>query len=85
MAAQGAIVATATDDAAVQSLLRTTRWQEAWIPLNPARPHDNKRHRHCAHSGIYVASVYAKARTDNTQLFRQVWAAAARVGDAPNS
>ena len=36
-----------------------------------------------AYSGIYVASVYAKARTDNTRLFRQVWEAAVRVGNAP--
>ena len=72
-----ALVDTTVGDPLVASLHKSTRWAEAFCPLAPHR-----RGRR-GPPGIYVASFYGIAGGDSTELFKQVAAAAARVGQAP--
>ena len=73
---QHAAVDTGQRDPTVAALYRSSRWAEMFVPI--PRPQ-----RRGVPNGFFVASMYAQANTDNTQLFGQVWEAAARAGNAP--
>lgn len=65
-------------DEDIAQLYNTTRWVEAYIPI----PHKSGAGNGGA-TGCYVASLCAQQGVDNTDLFEQALAAAARRGSAP--
>ena len=86
---QGALVDSTRDDAAVARLRKTTRWHEAFCPVDN-RTQDTqagftrrRRRAKWAPTGFYCASLYGRSNADSSDLFRQAAAAAARVGNAP--
>ena len=88
--ARQAIVDTAPDDPLVAQLVKTTRWHERFLPVRSAAAGAKGRRggrkaatNSDAQTGLYIASLYAKANADNSDLVRKAAAAAARVGDAP--
>ena len=76
--AQGALVDTTRDDRTMDRLRKTTRWQEALIPVQ-GRPKRRRRRNFWAPAGIYVASLYGRANADSADLFRDAATAAPRA------